>query len=299
MRSIGQLPDERQAQAFGDFLLTQGIANEIDADADGPATVWIREDDQLTPAQGWLEQFRAAPEDPRFVNAAAEASKVRRAEAEEMVEYRRRIRTKKSLFPTFGGYGVGILTYLLIGVCLVVAFYSQFGGKEDVVRLLLINDPTRPEAGFLPNVFQHGEFWRLVTPIFLHFGMLHLFFNMMWLYQLGCMIEARQSSLRLLLLVVVTALASNLTQYLVDGPQFGGMSGVVYALAGYVWMRGKHDRASGLFLNQQSVTILLIWLVVCFTGRIGPVANFAHLAGLICGMAIGRISAYLAQRRPE
>jgi GlpG protein len=77
------------------------------------------------------------------------------------------------------------------------------------------------------------------------------------------------------------------------------MSGVVYALAGYVWMRGKHDRTSGLFLDQQSVTILLVWLVVCFTGVVGPIANFAHLAGLASGMAIGRVSAYLARRRPE
>ena len=113
------------------------------------------------------------------------------------------------------------------------------------------------------------------------------------------MIEARQSALRLLLLVVVTGIFSNLAQYLVDGPQFGGMSGVVYALAGYVWMRGKHDRASGLFLDQQSVTILLVWLVVCFTGLVGPVANIAHFAGLVSGMAIGRVSGYLAMRKSE
>ncbi len=62
---------------------------------------------------------------------------------------------------------------------------------------------------------------------------------------------------------------------------------------------GKHDRASGLFLNQQSVTILLIWLVVCFTNMVGPVANYAHLGGLVSGMAIGHVSAYLALRKPE
>jgi GlpG protein len=154
-------------------------------------------------------------------------------------------------------------------------------------------------SGFLPDVFQHGEFWRLLTPIFLHFGIIHILFNMMWLYQLGCMIEARQGSLTLLLLVVVTGIISNVAQYAVAGPEFGGMSGVVYALAGYVWMRGKHDRASGLGLDRQSITILLVWLVVCFTGLVGPVANYAHLAGLVSGMAIGRVSAYFAMRKPE
>ena len=138
-----------------------------------------------------------------------------------------------------------------------------------------------------------------MTPIFIHFGILHLLFNMMWLYQLGSLIEARQGSGQLLVIVIATGIFSNLAQYLMDGPQFGGMSGVVYALAGYVWMRGKYDRASGLFLHQQSVTILLVWLVVCFTNVLGPVANYAHLGGLVSGMAIGRVSAYLAMRKPE
>ena len=101
------------------------------------------------------------------------------------------------------------------------------------------------------------------------------------------------------LLVVVTGVISNVTQYAVDGPMFGGISGVVYALAGYVWMRGRYDRASGLFLHQQSITILLVWLVVCYSGFLGAVANTAHLAGLAAGMAIGRVSAYLALRKPE
>jgi GlpG protein len=90
-----------------------------------------------------------------------------------------------------------------------------------------------------------------------------------------------------------------LAQYLIVGPAFGGMSGVVYALAGYVWMRGKYDRTSGLYLDSQSVTILLVWLVVCFTGAVGPVANSAHVAGLITGVVWGRVSAWFASRRPE
>jgi GlpG protein len=299
MRHIGHLPDRKQGKAFGDFLVAKGIPNEIEAEADGSSMIWIMEDDDLTKAQEWLDKFRTDPNGVEFRDAAARAVKTRKAEAEELAKYQRRVRSRKSLFVKFGGYGVGVLTYVLIGICVVVAFYSRFGDNEDWVRQLFISDPGRMVPGFLPDVFHQGEFWRLLTPVFLHFGVLHLLFNMMWLYQLGCMIEARQSSLHLLLLVVATGIFSNLVQYLVAGPQFGGMSGVVYALAGYVWMRGKHDRASGLFLNQQSVIILLVWLVVCFTGLVGPVANFAHLGGLVSGMAIGRVSAYLAMRKPE
>ena len=299
MRHIGHLPDPTQGRSFGDFLVAKGIRNEIETEADGSSLIWIMEDDQLAEARVWLEKFRANPDGMEFRDASTLAAKARKSEAKETAEYQRRVRSRKSLFVKFGGYGVGVLTYVLIGICVAVAFYSKLGSNEDFVRQLLINDPGQTATGFLPDVFQHGEFWRLLTPVFLHFGALHLVFNMMWLYQLGCMIEARQSSLRLLLLVVVTGVFSNLAQCLIAGPEFGGMSGVVYALAGYVWMQGKYNRASGLGLDQQSVTILLVWLVVCFTGAVGPVANYAHLGGLVSGMAIGCLSAYLAMRKPE
>jgi GlpG protein len=299
MRHIGHLPNPAQGRSFGDFLVAKGIRNEIETEADGTALIWILEDDQLGAAQAWLEKFRADSGGPEFRDAFRLAAKTRKAEAKETAEYQRRVRSRKSLFVKFGGYGVRILTYVLIGICVVMAFYSKLGSNENFVRQMLISDPGQTVSGFLPDVFQHGEFWRLLTPVFLHFGALHLLFNMMWLYQLGCMIEARQSSLRLLLLVVVTGVFSNLAQCLIAGPQFGGMSGVVYALAGYVWMQGKYDRASGLGLDQQSVTILLVWLVVCFTGAVGPVANYAHLGGLVSGMAIGCLSAYFAMRKPE
>jgi GlpG protein len=122
---------------------------------------------------------------------------------------------------------------------------------------------------------------------------------MMWFFQLGSMIEARKSSLFLFVFIAVSAALSNLAQYFYHGPRFFGMSGVVYALAGYVWICGKYHRASGLYLDSQSVTFLLIWLVVCFTGLVGPIANAAHLVGLVTGMVWGRIAAYFAVRKPE
>jgi membrane associated rhomboid family serine protease len=142
-----------------------------------------------------------------------------------------------------------------------------------------------------------GQIWRLLTPIFLHFGVLHVLFNMMWLADLGSMIEARQSSLRLGLLVLVIGCGSNFGQYLVGGPIFGGMSGVVYGLLGYIWMRGKFDPASGLFLHQSTVLMMMIWFVVCFTGLVGHVANAAHAVGLGMGVAWGYLSSLKIFRR--
>jgi len=298
MRPIGNLPDEAQARVFGDFLIGSGIKNEVEHDADGSWSVWVMDEDQLSSAQTWLEKFRANPNAAEFQKTAATAAKIRKAEAQDLAEYSRRVRTRKSLFPSFGGSGVGILTYLLIIGCAIVAVFSKLGSDFEFLRPLFLSEHFRAEA-FLPEVFKQGEVWRLLTPMFIHFGALHFIFNMLWLYQLGCMIEARQSWWLLALLVAVSQIVAGLAQYLIVGPAFGGMSGVVYALAGFVWMRGKYDRNSGLYLDPQSITILLVWLVVCFTGAVGPVANSAHVAGLITGVVWGRVSAWFASRRPE
>src|SRR5947209_20418782 len=103
-----------------------------------------------------------------------------------------------------------------------------------------------------------GEVWRLVTPIFIHLGPLHLFFNMLWLLDLGSMIEVRQGTWRFALLILGTAIISNLAQLYLVGPDFGGMSGVVYGLLGYAWMKGKFDPSAGIFVHPQTVTMMLI-----------------------------------------
>jgi GlpG protein len=298
MRSIGNLPDEAQARMFGDYLVAKGIRNEVEPD--GPTwVVWIKDEDQVTEAQAWLEHFRADPNGEEFRNAQSAAAKAREAEARDLENYRRRLRTRRSLFPKLGGFGVGPLTFGLIFGCIVVAIYSKLGYDHESLKPLLLADRENANGTFLPEVHA-GNYWRLISPIFIHFGPLHLLFNMMWLYQLGCMIEARQGTLKLALLVVVTGILPMIAQYAASGPGYvGGMSGVVYGLAGYVWIRGKYDRASGLYLDRQSVQWLLIWLVICYAGLVGRIANTAHVAGLAIGAVWGGVSAYFALRKPE
>ena len=299
MRQIGSLPGEAQARLFADFLHARGIRSEMEAEADRTWSVWILDDDQIAEAQTCLARYQANPNAQEFQAATKDAAKVRKAEAEDLVKFRQRIRTRRSIIPKFGGYGIGLLTFTLMLICFYVAVFSKAGHNKDWLRDWFISDPDNHSGQVLPEVF-HGEVWRLFTPIFIHFGILHLVFNMMWFYQLGSMIEARQSSLFLFGFITLSALLSNLAQYYFGGDiTFGGMSGVVYALAGYVWIRGKYDRGSGLELDPQSVIILLIWLGVCFTGIVGDIANAAHLVGLIVGMAWGGIAAFFGVRKPE
>jgi GlpG protein len=93
------------------------------------------------------------------------------------------------------------------------------------------------------------------------------------------------------MLVLVIAAASNMGQFLMSGPLFGGMSGVVYGLLGYTWIRGKYDPSSGLFVHPQTVTLMIVWFFVCLVGLVGHVANTAHGVGFAVGITWGFISA--------
>jgi membrane associated rhomboid family serine protease len=132
-----------------------------------------------------------------------------------------------------------------------------------------------------------GHLWRLFTPMFLHFGILHLGFNLMWLWTLGTMLELRFGGWKFLGLLLAVALLSNVAQGYWSGTRFGGMSGANYGLFGFLYLRGKFHPAPGAVLSDQTIRGMLIWLVICFTGIVGPIANAAHLGGLIAGGLIG------------
>ncbi len=138
-----------------------------------------------------------------------------------------------------------------------------------------------------------GQYWRLVTPAFLHFGWLHIVFNALWLWELGSRVERVMGHLNMVLLFLVIAAVSNSSQYLFGGPGlFGGMSGVVYGLLGFAWVapllqpRWPIQPARGIML------FMVGWLLVCMAGLVevlgfGAVANAAHLGGLVCGALLG------------
>jgi GlpG protein len=291
MRSIGHLQDETQAKRFGDFLYGEGIENLVDQNLQGHWDIWVLDDENIKPAQLLFDQFKQSPGDPRFAATSRAAATKRQEEQETQVGKRVRIIDGRTLFYA-PPVPVGALSIVLIVASVAVAILTNFGEKDRFVQLLSI---TRHQyvGPALPEVRQ-GEIWRLFTPIFLHFGILHLVFNMLWLRDLGSMVEAHQGSRVLLLLVLVLAGVSNVAQYGIDGPDFGGMSGVVYGLLGYIWMQGRFNPASQLSLQPQTVTLMIVWFLVCLSGLVGPIANTAHAAGFGIGIAWGFLAARLS-----
>lgn len=155
------------------------------------------------------------------------------------------------------------------------------------------------------NVVFYGDmdhqYWRLFTPIFLHFGLQHIAFNMVLFWYLGRQIEIIQGSDRLLGLILLLGMGSNIVQVMFSGRAiFGGMSGVVYGLLGYAWIWGVLRRESDLYVQKPLLIMMLLSLVLDFVGYtkllgIGAVANAAHLGGLALGLLLGAGAALIAR----
>lgn len=177
------------------------------------------------------------------------------------------------------------VTSAFLLICILVALWTSLG-RNDYTYYLLISATNN---GVLSEI-QNGQLWRLFTPMFLHFSPLHIIFNMMWLIDLGVIIENRHGRFRLLLLILVIGLISNLGEYgWTHYPKFGGMSGVVYGLLGYLWVFGRLNPRSELQLNPTIVILMLVWFALCWTGMLGPIANMAHTVGLLMGLLLAWI----------
>ena len=142
-----------------------------------------------------------------------------------------------------------------------------------------------------------GQYWRLITPAFLHFGWLHIVFNCLWLWDLGRRVEQVMGHLNMFMLFLVIAVVSNASQFeFGGGGLFGGMSGVVYGLLGFSWIAPQLQPAWPIQPPKAIMIFMVGWLVVCMSGMVevlgfGAIANAAHLGGLLCGAVVGAVFA--------
>jgi rhomboid protease GlpG len=285
MRLIGHLPNETSAARFADFLSIQGISNLIESEKDGWA-IWIHSEDEIQKAKEFLLAYLGNPQEARFQKAARQMKLLneRRDSTEHEPD---EAQSSRRVFVI----NIAPVTMLLALASIAIYIVPKLALEDDWIKKLFISDHSRT----LPEIAR-GEFWRLFTPILIHpGGLFHLAVNLLWLFDLGGMIERRQGSIRFSLLVLGLAAVSNLTEYYVSGPLFGGLSGVVFGLLGYIWMRSRVDPASGLSLHPQVIILMLVWFFLCFTPLLDAlagirIANGAHAAGLVAGMIIGYLT---------
>ncbi len=182
-------------------------------------------------------------------------------------------------------------------------------GIYDWIILKVKGQDTTSAEGPLFLKIRQGEVWRLFSPCVLHSEFLHILFNMIWLWVLGRPIEQRIGFAKTGVLTLVSGIGSNTIQYLVSGPFFIGYSGVVMALAGFIWMRERLAPWEGYPLNRTTILFLILFVVSMFALTFASfflqiftsmafapnIANTAHIAGALIGAFLGRLS-FFAQR---
>lgn len=191
------------------------------------------------------------------------------------------------------------VTLLLTLLSIAGYFLVKLDASFEIVRLLTFFYFDQAVTGQIVFALPKGEYWRLFTPVFLHFSILHIVFNALWLWDLGRRVEKLQGSLRMLAIVLLIGMGSNIIQAMFAQVSiFGGMSGVIYGLLGYAWVWSGLRPEKSLGVPPGVISIMLIWLVACMLGvaellGAGAVANAAHLGGLIMGLILGAAAAMI------
>ena len=192
-----------------------------------------------------------------------------------------------------------IFIWLIAFACLV-SFYSSFGSKLNLIEPIFFNKfqisfNQIQFYDFQTTYLLSNEWWRLVTPMFIHFSPTHLIFNSLWIYILGIEIEQLDGKIIFIFLILFTSISSNYLQYSFSGPSlFGGLSGVVYGLLGYCFVSETFLRINKFSFPPAIYIFMFVWLLIGFTGFLdllgfGKIANFAHLGGLLSGILSGYI----------
>ncbi len=282
MREIGTLKLKKSAENFVYFMRSQGIKAEAKAEENGNWSIWIHAEKDIELGKQKFKEFILDPENDFFKKEAKKG--IQSFKKEKLLEkklealeskVRQNVLSSRSI-----GNSLGSVTLSLIAISVFLFLFKYLKGLSHDPFFLYYSE----YSSLAFHEIRNGQVWRLFTPMFLHGNWLHLIFNMLWLYELGNMIENNKRSIYFLTLVMVISSICNTTQYIITGPNFLGMSGVIYGLLGYIWMEMKFGSTSHYYLNSFTIGFLLFWFFFCLTGLIGNVANTNHGVGLCIGM---------------
>lgn len=275
MLMITSFTNPRVAQAFVDYMATQGIILTVQQHT--KTDVWLADESQADRVNAELARFLENPGDPRYLAASWQSGQTGSG-----LHYRR--------FPFLATIRerAGAFTLLLMAACIIVFIIMNVVGDQSV--MIALAWPYDPSLDF--------DVWRYFTHALMHFSVMHILFNLLWWWYLGGAVEKRLGSGKLIVITLISALLSGYVQHKFSGPWFGGLSGVVYALMGYVWLRGERDPESGIYLQRGLITFALIWLIAGWFDLFGmSIANGAHVTGLAVGLAMAFADTLHARKR--
>ncbi|MCG9685080.1 rhomboid family intramembrane serine protease GlpG [Vibrio sp. Isolate23] len=265
----------RMAQAFIDYMASRRIDVKMMPEGSGQFALWLSDSQHQVEVEAELQHFLDNPSDSKYQAASWEMAETRTSQFS--------YQSPSMLSMVKAKAGPITLAVMLISV--VIFTLQQFGAGQSVFSAL----------HFPALAGQEWQLWRWVSHAVLHFSVVHIAFNLLWWWQLGGDIEQRLGAKKLLQLFWVSAALSGAGQYWVEGANFGGLSGVVYALVGYLWMLGYKAPQLGLNIPKPVIGFMLVWLVLGFVQPFMAIANTAHLVGLLSGVVLGLVDASRAR----
>ena len=207
----------------------------------------------------------------------------------------------KKLSGLFGEQEAPVTSALLIAnfVMLGVSWFSYAAiGKGGGFTILwgLIGEPQyRLGASYGPPIFYRNEWWRLVTAMFLHGGLIHIGFNMMSLMQIGPALEEVYGSARYLFLYVATGAFGFLVSAFTGHFSLGASAALLGLVGAMLAITTKRGGAYMRDLRSRLISSVVILFVLGFSGFMA-MDNWAHGGGLAAGFVLGKL---LADRQPN
>jgi membrane associated rhomboid family serine protease len=184
---------------------------------------------------------------------------------------------------TYALIAVNVAVFVWLGIQDSAAFTSGSRATQGQVDLGLI-DEYRTPFGPRSALGDDGEWYRLVTSGFIHFGVIHLAFNMLLLFQLGQLLEPAIGRVRFALLYFAALLGGSVGALLLQPNSLhGGASGAVFGLMGAAFV-GLRNRGINPFSTGIG-TVLILNLLITFT--IPGVSIGGHLGGIVGGALAG------------
>jgi membrane associated rhomboid family serine protease len=189
------------------------------------------------------------------------------------------------------------MTWALLGANLAVFALMMSYTDGDIRARTPAYDLALVNFGAKVNsLIDSGEYWRLVTPIFIHIGIIHLAINMYSLYVVGQQVERLYGAARCAILYLVTGIAGVVASYLYSpGAVSAGASGAIFGLVGVLFSFGIRYRNElpGVFRKAFGVGVLPTILLNLWIGYAIPgIDNYAHIGGLVVGAILAFVLPY-------
>lgn len=274
MHRLAGLNNPRQAQAFIDYMASRGIALTLAPEPEGMFAIWLKDSQYLVEAQAELNLFLANPQDRKYQAASWDVAESRTAKF-----YYSSPNLLAIIKSQAGPFSLSVMV-----VAIAVYGLWLFGFQQPVFNVF----------HFPVMDGDQWQLWRFFSHALIHFSTLHILFNCLWWWILGGQLERHSGSSKLVQVFLISALISGFAQFWLHGPNFGGLSGVVYALMGYIWWMGWLAPQRGLSIPKPYVIFMLAWLVLGFAQPLGmSIANMVHLFGLVSGCALALLDAKL------